>query len=58
MKPLELLASDIALLSDRSLEELARILVRDYEPRADKLEHALAVESQDALREIETQLGV
>ena len=57
MNRLETLASDIALLSNASLNELAQILVRDYAPRADVLAAYVSAHSEDALREIEHELG-
>jgi Flp pilus assembly CpaF family ATPase len=57
MNKLETLASDIALLSNSSLDELAQILVRDYGLRADVLATYISAHSEDALREIELELG-
>jgi hypothetical protein len=41
MSQIELLANDIAFLSNDNLAELAEILVRDYTPRANVMEAAL-----------------
>jgi hypothetical protein len=41
MSQIELLANDIAFLSNDNLAELAEILVRDYTPRANVMEAVL-----------------
>jgi hypothetical protein len=41
MNKLELLANEIALLSNNSIQELATILVEEYRQRADVLESNL-----------------
>lgn len=38
MNRIELLANEIALLSNSSLQQLATLLVEEYRPRADVLE--------------------
>jgi len=38
MTKIELLANEIAMLSNASLQQLATILVEEYRPRADVLE--------------------
>jgi hypothetical protein len=47
MTRLELLVNEIATLSNNSLIEVARILVKDYPTRADVLETQIAVAFQD-----------
>ena len=47
MDKLELLASDIALLSNKSIQELVAILVRDYPTRADHIDMSLRSEYID-----------
>ena len=41
MEKIEIIANDLALLSNQSLMQLARILVKDYPQRADVLETQL-----------------
>jgi hypothetical protein len=41
MNKLELLANEIAMLSNNSIQELATILVEEYQQRADVLESNL-----------------
>jgi hypothetical protein len=54
MTKLELLASELAFMSNESLAKLARILVEDYPTRASSLEWNLSVEIQDVtLRQME-----
>ena len=54
MTKLELLASELAFMSNESLASLARILVEDYPTRASSLEWNLSVEIQDVtLRQME-----
>ncbi len=48
MNRIELLANDIAMLSNRSVAELARILVRDYPTRADVVETQIAAAFQES----------
>jgi len=55
MTKLELLASDIALLSNDSLQKLAMILVRDYAPRADVLSTQIDFMYQDQFNVLATQ---
>jgi hypothetical protein len=38
MNRLDILANDLAFLNNKDMQELARILVRDYPTRADVLE--------------------
>jgi len=47
MNKLELLASDVALLSNKSIQELVAILVRDYPTRADHVDMSLRSEYID-----------
>jgi hypothetical protein len=47
MTRLEQLANQVACLSNASMQELARILVKDYPTRADMLESAVGVEFVD-----------
>lgn len=47
MNKLELMASDIALLSNKSIQELVAILVRDYPTRADHIDMSLRSEYID-----------
>ena len=47
MNKMELLASDIALLSNKSIQELVAILVRDYPTRADHVDMSLRSEYID-----------
>jgi hypothetical protein len=42
MNRIEILANELALLSNQSLVELAQILVKDYPTRADVLETQLS----------------
>ena len=48
MNRIEILANDIAMLSNTSLAELAKILVRDYPTRADVVETQIAAAFQDS----------
>lgn len=48
MNRIELLANEIAMLSNTSLAELAQILVRDYPTRADVVETQIAAAFQDS----------
>jgi hypothetical protein len=48
MNRLESLASELALLSNHSVTELAAILVRDYPTRADVVETQIASAFQDS----------
>jgi hypothetical protein len=57
MTKLELLASELAFMSNDSLAKLARILVQDYPTRASSLEWNLSVEIQDVtIRQMEGTL--
>jgi hypothetical protein len=47
MNKLELLANDLALLSNDSLAKLATILVVDYPTRAEALENYISIEHRD-----------
>jgi hypothetical protein len=47
MNRLETIANELALLSNQSIVELARILVADYPARADVLETQLGAAFQD-----------
>ena len=57
MSKLEQLASDIAMLSNQSLKNLADILARDYMTRAEVLEFAISASIEDTLRELQTRLA-
>lgn len=48
MTRLELLVNEIATLSNQSLVEVARILVKDYPTRADVLETQIVVAFHDS----------
>lgn len=48
MNRLDILANEIALLSNTSIAELAQILVRDYPTRADVVETQIAAAFQDS----------
>ena len=48
MNRLELLANDLAFLNNRDMQELAKILVRDYPTRADVLETQISTEFFDS----------
>lgn len=48
MNRIELLANEIAMLSNTRLAELAQILVRDYPTRADVVETQIAAAFQDS----------
>ena len=48
MNRIEILANDIAMLSNTSLAELAKILVRDYPTRADVVETQIAAAFQES----------
>jgi hypothetical protein len=58
MTAIELLASDVALLSNDSLARLAQELISNYPTRAEVLATFLTVYEQDALREIHKELGL
>jgi len=58
MNRIETLANDLALLSNDSLRQLAKILVRDYPTRADRVEHMISVETQETLRALHKELGI
>jgi hypothetical protein len=58
MKGIELLASDVALLSNDSLARLAVELIRNYPGRAEVLTTLLTVYEQDELRQTEQNLRV
>ena len=47
MNRLETIANELALLSNQSIMELARILVTDYPARADVLETQISTAFQD-----------
>jgi hypothetical protein len=47
MNRLEILANELALLSNQSLQQLAQILVDDYPTRADVLETQIGAAFQD-----------
>jgi|688.fasta_scaffold1272751_2 hypothetical protein len=47
MNRLEILANELALLSNQSIVQLAQILVTDYPTRADVLETQLSAAFQD-----------
>jgi hypothetical protein len=47
MNRLEILANELALLSNTSMMELAQILVTDYPARADVLETQISVAFKD-----------
>jgi hypothetical protein len=48
MNRLEVLANEIALLSNHSVAELATVLVRDYPTRADVVETQIAAAFQES----------
>lgn len=48
MNRIELLANDIAWLTNDTIAELARILVRDYPTRADALETQIRAAFQES----------
>jgi hypothetical protein len=48
MNRIELLANELAMLSNRSVTELASILVRDYPTRADVIETQIAAAFQES----------
>ena len=47
MNRLEIIANELALLSNTSMMELAQILVKDYPTRADVLETQISAAFQD-----------
>jgi len=47
MNRLEIIANELALLSNQSLQQLAQILVEDYPTRADVLETQIGAAFQD-----------
>lgn len=49
MERIELLANDLAALSNDSIVKLAKILVRDYPTRADVIETQIANQFQDQI---------
>jgi hypothetical protein len=51
MTKLELLANELASLSNNSLVELSALLVRDYPTRADVLETQIATQFQDQVNQ-------
>lgn len=52
------LAWEIAALSNRDLDALARELVRVFTPRAEQLEHMIAMHSQEQISQLHKQLGI
>jgi hypothetical protein len=48
MNRIELLANELAMLSNHSVTELASILVRDYPTRADVVETQIATAFQES----------
>jgi hypothetical protein len=48
MNRIELLANELAMLSNHSVSELAAILVRDYPTRADVVETQIAAAFQES----------
>jgi hypothetical protein len=52
MNRLEIIANELALLSNQSLIELAQILVQDYPTRADVLETQLSAAFFDQTQEV------
>jgi len=58
MNRIELLASDIALMSNDSLSRLAQEMIKDYPTRAEALTTFLTVYEQDDVRSIKEELGI
>ena len=52
------LALDIATFSNRDLEALARELIRVFPTRAERLEHAISVETQEFINDVYRELGI
>ncbi len=51
MNRIEILANDLAMLSNSSIAELAQIMVRDYPTRADVVETQIAAAFQESTLE-------
>ena len=55
---IQTIAMNIATLSNRDLDALAKELVRVFPTRAERLEHSISVQTQEYTEEIETELGL
>lgn len=55
---IQTLAQDIATLSNRDLNDLARELVRVFSTRAEQLEQMISIQIQELTNEILEELGV
>lgn len=55
---IQTLALDIATLSNKDLDALARELVRVFPTRADRLEQLISMHTQEYTNELEAELGV
>jgi len=58
MNKIESLASELAFLSNASLQQLTEILVRDYPTRVDVLEQSIRVAQHESLDRIHRELGI
>jgi hypothetical protein len=58
MNTVERIASDIALLSNARLAELAEILTRDYPTRAEQLSLSVDVAFREGLNQLYRELGL
>lgn len=58
MTQLERLANDLGSLSNASLAQLARIMVRDYPTRAEQLNISVDVAFRESLDQIHRELGI
>jgi hypothetical protein len=58
MNKIELLAAELAFLSNVSLQQLTEILVRDYPTRVDVLEQLVQMAQHENLDRIHQELGI
>jgi hypothetical protein len=58
MNKIEQLATELAFLSNTSLQQLTEILVRDYPTRVDALEQLLRIAQHESLDRIHRELGI
>ncbi len=58
MNKVEQLATELAFLSNTSLQQLTEILVRDYPTRVDALEQLLRIAQHESLDQIHRELGI
>lgn len=55
---IQTIAMNVATLSNKDLDALAKELVRVFPERADRLEQLISMHTQELINELEAELGV